>query len=412
MLIEQTDKEIFNLVVEETKRQRNTLELIPSENFASLSVLEAMGTTGNNKYAEGYPGKRYYGGCEVVDKIENVARDRVKKLFGAEHANVQPHSGSGANLAVYMAFLQTGDTILAMDLAHGGHLTHGSSVNFSGQLYKFVHYGVTKDTQRIDFDQVRTQAKKHNPKMIVCGASAYSREIDFQTFREIADEVGAYLLADIGHIAGMVATKIHSDPMPFCDFVTSTTHKTLRGPRSGMILCKQEHAKKIDKAIFPGTQGGPLMHVIAAKAVAFGEALQPAFTTYCQNIVDNAKSFASALISNDMELISQGTDNHLVLMDLRKFDLTGKKTEKVLEEAGFTTNKNMVPFDHQSPFVTSGIRMGTPALTTRKMDEPTFEKIGTMIAEVVKNIDSDSIIKNTRGKVSELCNQFPLYPEL
>lgn len=412
MFIEQTDKDIFELIAKETQRQRNTLELIPSENFASLAVMQAQGTTANNKYAEGYPGKRYYGGCEVVDEIEELARTRVKKLFGAQHANVQPHSGSGANLAVYMSCLNTGDTILAMDLAHGGHLTHGSQVNFSGQLYNFVHYGVTKEDQRIDYDQVRAQAKQHQPKLIIAGASAYPREIDFQVFRDIADEVGAYLLADIGHIAGMVATKLHSDPVPHCDFVTSTTHKTLRGPRSGMILCKEEHAKKVDKAIFPGTQGGPLMHVIAAKAIAFKEALQPSFTTYCEQILKNAQALASSLMEHEMVLTSNGTDNHLLLMDLRHLERTGKETEKKLEAAGFTTNKNMVPYDHQSPFVTSGIRMGTPALTTRKMGEQQMSQIGSWIAKTVIHQDDPGVIQEVSEQVAQLCNQFPLYPEL
>jgi glycine hydroxymethyltransferase len=410
--IQEVDPALHDLLVKETQRQRDTLELIPSENFASLAVLQAQGTTANNKYAEGYPGKRYYGGCEVVDDIEDLARDRAKELFGAEHANVQPHSGSGANMAVYLSFLQHGDTILAMDLSHGGHLTHGSSVNFSGQLYNFVHYGVREDNQQIDYDQVRKLAVDHQPKMIICGASAYPRIIDFQQFRSIADEVGAYLLADIGHIAGLVATGLHPDPVPHCDFVTSTTHKTLRGPRSGMILCKKEHAKKVDKGIFPGIQGGPLMHVIAAKAVAFGLALQPSFKTYCQNIIDNGAALAESLQANGMHLTSNGTDNHLILMDLRPFDLTGKQCEKVLEEAGFTTNKNMVPFDHQSPFITSGIRMGVPAITTRGMGVEEMKHIGQMIAGIITHIEDATLVQSTREKVQQLCNQFPLYPEL
>lgn len=406
------DPALFSLLSKETKRQRETLEMIPSENFTSLSVMKAMGSTATNKYAEGYPHKRYYGGCEVVDEIEELAISRVKALFGAEHANVQPHSGSGANLAVYMSCLKPGDTILAMDLAHGGHLTHGSKVNFSGQLYDFVHYGVDETTHRIDMEQVHALAQKHQPRMIIAGASAYPREIDFEAFAKVAQDVDAYLLADIGHIAGMVAVGLHPDPVPVCDFVTSTTHKTLRGPRSGMILCQEKHAKAVDKAIFPGTQGGPLMHVVAAKAVAFYEALQDDFKVYNQNILNNAQALAKSLMDEGLTLVSQGTDNHLLLLDLRPQKLTGKDIEKKLEEAGFTTNKNMVPFDDKSPFVTSGIRMGTPALTTRGMGEDEMKQIGSWMARVVLNAARADVISEVRQNVQKLCNDFPLYPEL
>ncbi|MCB0272101.1 MAG: serine hydroxymethyltransferase [Bdellovibrionales bacterium] len=408
----QTDPEIYNLIVKETNRQRSHLEMIPSENFVSLAVLEAMGSTPTNKYAEGYPGKRYYGGCQFVDEMEELAISRVKKIFGADYANVQPHSGSQANMAVFMAVLEPKDTILAMDLAHGGHLTHGSSVNFSGKLYNFVHYGVTQEEQVIDYDQVRKLAQQHQPKMIVCGASAYPRTIHFKKFREIADEVGAYLLADMAHIAGLVATHHHESPIPYCHFVTSTTHKTLRGPRGGIILSTEELSKKVASRIFPGIQGGPMMHTIAAKAVSFLEVMQPSFITYSQDIIDNAKVLAETLVEKGITLTSGGTDNHLMLIDLRSQKRTGKAIEKVLDDAGITTNKNMVPFDTESPFVTSGIRLGVPALTTRGMKTSEMKIIGNWIAEIIFDCDNDKIIEKVKGEVQELCEKFPLYPEL
>lgn len=410
--LQKTDPAIYDLINKETQRQQNHLEMIPSENFVSQAVLEAMGTTPTNKYAEGYPGKRYYGGCHVVDEMEEIAIDRAKKIFGADYANVQPHSGSQANMAVFMSVLELGDTILAMDLAHGGHLTHGSPVNFSGRLYNFVHYGVTKENQTIDFDVVKKLALEHKPKMIVCGASAYPRTLDFQKFREIADEVGAYLLADMAHVAGLVATGHHPNPVAHCHFVTSTTHKTLRGPRGGLILATEDLAKKVASRIFPGIQGGPMMHTIAAKAVAFHEVMQPEFITYSQNVIDNAVTLAATLVEGGITLTSGGTDNHLMLIDLRDKDLTGKKVEKVLDQAGITTNKNMVPFDEASPFITSGIRLGVPAITTRGMGTSEMKEIGRMIAHVIENIDDETVISETRENVKKLCNQFPLYAEL
>jgi len=405
----QNDQTIFDLIAKETQRQEDHLEMIPSENFVSTAVLEAMGSTPTNKYAEGYPGKRYYGGCHVVDEIENIAIDRLKKLFGAEYANVQPHSGSQANMAVYMAVLKLGDKVLAMDLAHGGHLTHGSPVNFSGRLYDFVHYGVRKEDERIDFDQVRDLALKHQPKMMVCGASAYSRTLDFKAFREIADEVGAYLLADIAHISGLVATGHHSSPIAHCHFITSTTHKTLRGPRGGIIMATKDLAKKVASRIFPGIQGGPMMHTIAAKAVAFKEALQTDFKTYSEQTVNNAEALAHALTECGLKLTSGGTDNHLMIIDLRDKGLTGKTMEFVLDQAGITTNKNMVPFDETSPMVTSGVRLGVPAITTRGMGVVEMQRIATWVSELIDHHDDQACITKIREEVKDLCAKFPLY---
>ena len=407
--IKQVDQEIYKVFEQELNRQQTHLELIASENFVDEAVLEASGSILTNKYAEGYPGRRYYGGCEFVDIAENLAIERAKKLFGAEHVNVQPHSGSQANAAVYFAMLQPGDTILGMSLDHGGHLTHGSPVNFSGKTYHFVSYGVSKDTGYIDYEQVREQALKHKPKMIVAGYSAYTRILDFEKFRQIADEVGAYLMVDIAHIAGLVATGVHPSPVPYADVVTTTTHKTLRGPRGGMILCKEEYAKTIDKAIFPGTQGGPLMHIIAAKAVAFELALQPEFKTYCQQIVSNAKALAAALVEYGIQLVSGGTDNHLMLIDLRGTGKTGKVAETLLHSANITTNKNAIPFDPEKPFVTSGIRIGTPAVTTRGMKEEDMKTIALCIAEVIKQ--GEQAVPQVKEKVLALCKKYPLYQD-
>ena len=407
--IKQVDQEIYKVFEQELNRQQTHLELIASENFVDEAVLEASGSILTNKYAEGYPGRRYYGGCEFVDIAENLAIERAKKLFGAEHVNVQPHSGSQANAAVYFAMLQPGDTILGMSLDHGGHLTHGSPVNFSGKTYHFVSYGVSKDTGYIDYEQVREQALKHKPKMIVAGYSAYTRILDFEKFRQIADEVGAYLMVDIAHIAGLVATGVHPSPVPMADFVTTTTHKTLRGPRGGMIMCKEQYAKQIDKAIFPGTQGGPLMHIIAAKAVAFELALQPEFRTYCQQIVSNAKALAAALVENGIQLVSGGTDNHLMLIDLRGTGKTGKVAETLLHSANITTNKNAIPFDPEKPFVTSGIRIGTPAVTTRGMKEEDMKTIALCIAEVIKQ--GEQAVPQVKEKVLALCKKYPLYQD-
>ncbi|MFC1569623.1 serine hydroxymethyltransferase, partial [bacterium] len=406
-----------------------TLEMIASENFVSLAVLEALGSVMTNKYAEGYPAKRYYGGCEFVDDAENLARDRVKKLFQCEYANVQPHAGSQANMAAYMVLIKPGDTVLGMNLAHGGHLTHGSPVNFSGQLYNFVSYGVKKETGTIDFDEVWKQAKEHQPKLIVTGASAYPRFIDFSKFREIADSVGAYLMADIAHPAGLVATQLHPDPLPFCDIVTTTTHKTLRGPRGGMILMGKDRensmgikaaksgrtkmmSELIDSAVMPGMQGGPLMHVIAAKAVAFQENLSPEYQTYCQQIIKNSQCLGEKLIELGYHLVSGGTDNHLILLDLSDKNISGKVAEIALEKAGITTNKNMVPFDTRSPMVTSGIRIGTPALTTRGMKETEMEMIADMIDQVLSEPEDESIINHVCDQVKTISTQFPLYQSL
>lgn len=407
--IEAQDPDVFNAIEKELGRQRNKIELIASENFVSEAVLEAAGSVLTNKYAEGYPGHRYYGGCEYVDIVEDLARNRALKLFGAEHVNVQPHSGAQANMAVYDAILEPGDTVLGMRLSHGGHLSHGSSVNFSGQLYHFVDYGVTKETQRIDYDEVRNQALKYKPKLIVAGASAYPRIIDFKKFREIADEVGAMLMVDMAHIAGLVATGLHPSPIPYADFVTTTTHKTLRGPRGGMIFCKKEYAKKLDKAIFPGIQGGPLMHIIAAKAVALGEALQPSFKKYAAQIIANAQTFATALEDNGLNLVSGGTDNHLLLVDVRNLGITGKKAEAVLDSIGITTNKNAIPFDPEKPFVTSGIRMGTPAVTTRGFKEDDMKEVAAIIAAALKNPDDESVLSTVAGRVHVLTEKYPLY---
>ncbi|MEA5095963.1 MAG: serine hydroxymethyltransferase [Sedimentibacter saalensis] len=378
-LVEKYDIDLYNAMMEEKERQNINIELIASENFVSEAVLQAMGSHLTNKYAEGYPGKRYYGGCEFVDKVENLARDRAKKIFGADHANVQPHSGSNANFGVYFSVLKPGDKILGMDLSHGGHLTHGSPVNMSGSYFNVVFYGVNKETETIDYDQVREIAKREKPKMIVAGASAYSRFIDFKAFREIADEVGAYFMVDMAHIAGLVAAKLHPNPVEYADFVTTTTHKTLRGPRGGMILCKSEFAQKIDKAIFPGIQGGPLMHVIAAKAVCFKEAMEQDFNVYQQQIVNNAKTLSTELMNKGFRIVSGGTDNHLMLLDLQNKGLTGKEAEKMLDEIHITTNKNTIPFDPQSPFVTSGLRIGTPAVTTKGMKEAEMAELADII---------------------------------
>lgn len=407
--IAEQDKAIFEAMTAEKTRQQGNIELIASENFVSEAVMEAQGSVLTNKYAEGYPGKRYYGGCEHVDVVENIARDRLKEIFGAEHANVQPHSGSQANMAVYMTVLEQGDTVLGMNLSHGGHLTHGSSVNFSGIQYKFVEYGVDEMTETIDYSDVREKALQHKPKMIVAGASAYSRTLDFAKFREIADEVGAYLMVDMAHIAGLVAAGEHPNPVPHAHFVTSTTHKTLRGPRGGLILTTEEFAKKIDKTIFPGIQGGPLMHVIASKAVAFGEAQQPEFKTYIQQVVKNAKALSNCLIDEGIDVVSGGTDNHLLLVNLKSLNLTGKVAEKLLDEVGITVNKNTIPFDKESPFVTSGIRIGTPAVTSRGFKEPEMKEIASIMSKLLKNHEDEAVHKEAAERVVALTSKFPLY---
>ncbi len=409
--LRRTDPAVAEIIEAELLREKDGIELIASENAVSAAVLAAMGSVLTNKYAEGYPAKRYYGGCEVVDRAEDLARDRAKQLFGCDHANVQPHSGSQANMAVYFAFLKPGDTILAMDLSHGGHLTHGSPVNFSGQLYNVVHYGVTRDTETIDFDQVERLAAEHKPKMIVCGASAYPREIDAERFKEIADRHGAYLMFDIAHIAGLIAADLHKDPVPWCDFITTTTHKTLRGPRGGMVLCKEEYAKAIDKALFPGMQGGPLMHIIAAKAVAFEEALKPDFAGYQKRIIENAKVFGEALENKGFRCVSGGTDNHLLLLDLRERDITGKDLETALDKAGITVNKNTIPFETRSPFVTSGIRVGTPAVTTRGFGPEQMRQLADWMDQVASKPDDEKTLKRVREEVRQLCQEFPLYGE-
>jgi glycine hydroxymethyltransferase len=406
------DPEIAKAIQGEIERETWTLEMIASENMVSAQVLEAQGSVMTNKYAEGYPGKRYYGGCQYVDVAESLAIERVKKLFGAEHANVQPHSGSQANMAVYHTVLKPGDTILGMDLSHGGHLTHGSPVNFSGYTYNVISYGVCKGTELIDYDDVAKKAKEHKPKLIIVGASAYPRVIDAVKFREIADSVGAKVMTDMAHPAGLIAAKIYPSPVPYSEFVTSTTHKTLRGPRGGLILCKEEFAKEVNKRIFPGIQGGPLMHVIAAKAVAFKEALQPEFIIYQKQVVVNAKTLAERLKSHDFKIVSGGTDTHLMLLDLRNKDITGKDAEEALDRAGITVNKNTVPFETRSPFVTSGIRIGTPALTTRGMKEAEMIRIADMIDETLKHIGDEAHHQKTLRRVRELCEQFPLGAEL
>ena len=401
------DKEICELMEKELKRQEEGIELIASENFASKAVMEAMGSHLTNKYAEGYPGKRYYGGCGVVDQVEEIARNRAKELFGAEHVNVQPHSGSQANMAVYFTILKPGDTVLGMDLSHGGHLTHGSPVNFSRKLFNFVSYGVDSETERIDYKNVRDLALKHKPKLIVAGASAYSRVIDFKKLREICDEVNAYFMVDMAHIAGLVAAGEHPSPVPYADFVTSTTHKTLRGPRGGLILCKEKYAKDLDKNIFPGMQGGPLMHVIAAKAVCFKEALDPSFKTYMKNVVLNCKVLGEELVKYGFKLVSNGTDNHLILVDLTNKNITGKDAEILLDNIGITVNKNTVPNETRSPFVTSGIRIGTAAVTTRGFDVEAMKEIASIINEAIENKDSD--LSELKIRVKTLCAKYPLY---
>jgi len=410
----QSDPELAEAIQNEAQRQVNKIELIASENYVSAAVLEALGSVLTNKYAEGYPGHRYYGGCEYVDIVEQLAIDRAKQLFGAEHANVQPHSGSQANMAVYFAVLEPGDRIMGMSLAHGGHLTHGSPVNFSGKLFEVHPYGVSRETETLDYEAIARQAREVRPKMIVCGASAYPRFIDFARLREIADEVGAYLMADIAHIAGLVAGELHPSPVPHCDFVTSTTHKTLRGPRGGLILCKGKYAKAIDKSIFPGMQGGPLMHCIAAKAAAFGEAQQLEFRYYLQRIVDNAKALARKLQEDEgLRLVSGGTDNHLMLVDVGAVGVTGKEAEEALDGAGITVNKNAIPFDLRPPRVASGIRIGTPAVTTRGFGSTEMEEVGELIAAVIHNLGDEAVYKQVRQRVSEICSRFPvpgIYP--
>ena len=403
------DKAVLDGILAEKKRQQANIELIASENFVSEAVMEAQGSVLTNKYAEGYPGKRYYGGCEHVDVVEEIARDRVKEIFGAEYANVQPHSGAQANMAVYHTILELGDTVLGMNLSHGGHLTHGSPVNFSGILYNFVEYGVTKDTHVIDYEDVRQKALEHKPKLIVAGASAYPRAIDFAKFREIADEVGAYFMVDMAHIAGLVAAGEHQSPVPYADFVTSTTHKTLRGPRGGLILASKEWEQKLNKSVFPGIQGGPLMHVIAAKAVAFGEALQPEFKAYAKQIKANAKVLADTLIAEGVEIISGGTDNHLVLVNAKSLGLTGKVAEHALDAVGITTNKNTIPYDTESPFVTSGIRIGTPAVTSRGFKEEDMKEVGLIIASVLKNPEDEAVKQEAIQRVKALTDKHPLY---
>lgn len=404
----QTDPDILQVIKDETKRQNGNLELIASENFVSLAVLEAMGSQLTNKYAEGYPNRRYYGGCEIVDVAENLAIERAKKLFGADHVNVQPHSGSQANQAVFFAALKPGDTILGMDLSHGGHLTHGSPVNQSGSWFNVVHYGVRRDDERLDYDQMRDLARKHRPKMMIAGASAYPRTIDFAIFREVADEIGALLMVDMAHIAGLVAAGLHPSPIPYADFVTTTTHKTLRGPRGGMILTTKEHARAIDKAVFPGMQGGPLMHVIAAKAVAFLEALKPEFMTYQKQVIENAKVLGETLHQAGFPLISGGTDNHLLLVNVKAKGFSGKDAETLLDEVGITVNKNTIPFETESPFVTSGIRLGTPALTTRGMGIEDMKVIGSLIAKTLEQGRDD--FNEIKQAIADLTQRYPLYP--
>jgi len=407
--IQKTDPETASIINKEIKRQNEVIEMIASENYASKAVLEASGSVLTNKYAEGYPRKRYYEGNYNIDDAEELAIDRAKKLFGVEHVNVQPLSGSPANMAVYHALLEPGDKVMAMDLAHGGHLTHGSPVNFSGKTYNFIHYGVEKETGMIDYDKARELALKEKPKLILSGFTAYPRSIDFKRFDEIADEIGAYSMADIAHIAGLITAGVHPSPFPFTDVVTTTTHKTLRGPRGAMIMCKEEFAKAIDKAVFPGIQGGPHEHIIAAKAVCFKEAMQPEFKEYAKQIIKNTKVFADELMSNGIELVSGGTDNHLVLVDLTKKNLTGKEVAKALDNAGICANKNMVPFDTQSPFVTSGVRIGTPACTTRGMKEDEMKYIAECIAKVVEHVNDEDIIKKVKERTLELCKRFPVY---
>ncbi len=411
--LQQNDPELAAMMSQELTRQQTHLELIASENFTSPAVMAAQGSVLTNKYAEGLPSKRYYGGCEFVDQVEQLAIDRVKSLFGAAHANVQPHSGAQANFAVFLALLEPGDTILGMDLSHGGHLTHGSPVNFSGKWFNVVQYGVNRETEQLDFEEIRAIALEHKPKMIICGYSAYPRVIDFEKFRAIADEVGAYLMADIAHIAGLVATGYHPNPLPHCDVVTTTTHKTLRGPRGGLIMTRDlDLGKKFDKAVFPGSQGGPLEHVIAAKAVAFGEALQPEFSDYCQQVIKNAQALAAQLQTRGIKVVSDGTDNHIVLMDLRSIGMTGKIADALVSEVNITANKNTVPFDPESPFVTSGLRLGTPAMTTRGLGEAEFVEIADILADCLLSPEDSAVAADCKRRVLDLCDRFPLYPHL
>ncbi|WP_462421603.1 serine hydroxymethyltransferase [Salinicoccus sp. Marseille-QA3877] len=407
--IKSQDPKLFEAIESEFKRQDKNIELIASENFVSEAVLEAQGSILTNKYAEGYPHKRYYGGCEFVDVVEDLARDRLKEIFGAEYVNVQPHSGSQANMGVYFSILEPGDKVLGMNLSHGGHLTHGAPVNFSGKMYEFSEYGVDQDTETIDYDAVLETAKKEKPKLIIAGASAYSRQIDFAKFREIADEVGAYFMVDMAHIAGLVAAGLHPNPVPHADFVTSTTHKTLRGPRGGIILAKEKYGKKLNSMIFPGIQGGPLMHIIAAKAVAFGEALEDGFKEYQQQVIKNAQALAKGLTDHGLRVVSGGTDNHIVLVDVKSFGLTGKQAEEVLDEIGITCNKNTIPFDKESPFVTSGLRLGTPAMTTRGFKEKDMEEVAKLMAETLKRAKNDESLDGIIEKVHAMTADYPLY---
>jgi glycine hydroxymethyltransferase len=412
-LLAETDSAIAEIIQQELQRQRDHLELIASENFTSAAVLAAQGSVLTNKYAEGLPGKRYYGGCEFIDRAEQLAIDRAKELFGAAHANVQPHSGAQANFAVFLALLKPGDTFMGMDLSHGGHLTHGSPVNVSGLWFNKQHYGVSQETEQLDYDQIRELVLQHRPKLIICGYSAYSRIIEFDKFRAIADEVGAYLMADIAHIAGLVVSGHHPNPIPYCDVVTTTTHKTLRGPRGGLILTKDpELGKKFDKAVFPGSQGGPLEHVIAAKAVAFGEALKPEFKTYSGQVIENARALVKQLQNRGFKIVSNGTDNHLLLVDLRSIGITGKQADQLVSGVNITANKNTVPFDPESPFVTSGLRLGSPAMTTRGMGTTEFTEIGNIIADRLLNPENEAIAQSCKQRVAELCTRFPLYPHL
>ncbi|PTI90605.1 serine hydroxymethyltransferase [Mammaliicoccus vitulinus] len=409
-LIKKQDEELFKAMEKEFDRQNNNIELIASENFVSETVMEAQGSVLTNKYAEGYPGRRYYGGCDYVDIVEDLACDRAKAIFGGDHVNVQPHSGSQANMAVYFVALEPGDTVLGMNLSHGGHLTHGAKVNFSGKLYNFVEYGVSKENEQIDYDEILKVAKESKPKLIVAGASAYPRQIDFKRFKEIADEVGAKLMVDMAHIAGLVAAGLHQNPIEYADFVTTTTHKTLRGPRGGMIFCKEEYAKEIDKTIFPGIQGGPLMHVIAGKAVSFGEALKPEFKEYQKQVIKNAQKLAATLEEEGLRIVSGGTDNHLICVDVKgSLGITGKLAENALDEVGITCNKNTIPFDQEKPFVTSGIRLGTPAVTSRGFDEDAIEEVGRIIALVLKNPEDEQTLKTAHERVLSLTSKFPLY---
>ena len=426
--IKKVDPELYEIINREQNREHDTLELIASENFTSPAILEAAGGIMTNKYAEGYPGKRYYGGCIHVDEAENLAIDRLKKLFGVEYANVQPHSGSQANMAVFMTFLNPGDTIMGLELSHGGHLTHGSAVNFSGQLYNSISYHVDKETGRVNFDEVRSLALEHKPKMIICGGSAYPRYVEFDKFYEVAQEIGAFLMADIAHPSGLVAAGVHPSPVPYCDVITSTTHKTLRGPRGGIIMMGKDRentwgkiapksgrtkmiSELLDSSVMPGMQGGPLMHIISAKAIAFGEAIKDEFKVYAKKVVDNAKVMAQEFIEMDYDIVSGGTDTHVVLMDLSNKGISGKAAEKALEKAGITVNKNMVPFDQRSPFITSGIRVGTPAITTRNMGSNEMKKIASFINTVVTDADNDDTIQNVKSQVKELCDSFPIYEE-